>query len=247
MTTRTGELLSIMSSTLQAKISQSHDSKIEIVRGGAAVTALTYGAAAAARVESLSLEPRRLVLPGQESAIGEEITLALLARGVAQRVVMAQSLESRADRTVVEALLSSEHPPRYHPDVPLRVLVYDRSRAFIAVDPMNTRAGAYVTSDPDVIEQASQLFWSLWDEGIQPPVTESGRRGADLSHGLCQEVLSALVEGQKDEAIARRLGISTRTVRRVVAQLKVEYGTTSRVQIASLVASTGRARQPEEA
>ncbi len=45
-------------------------------------------------------------------------------------------------------------------------------------------------------------------------------------------MLALLAEGAKDETIARRLQLSTRTVRRVIAQAMRECGAQSRFQLA---------------
>jgi DNA-binding NarL/FixJ family response regulator len=44
------------------------------------------------------------------------------------------------------------------------------------------------------------------------------------------EILEGLMLGSKDEAMARQLGVSLRTVRRRVADLMTELGATTRFQ-----------------
>lgn len=52
-------------------------------------------------------------------------------------------------------------------------------------------------------------------------------------------VLRLLASGAKDEAIARNLGVSVRTVTRIVAELTSELGATSRFQAGVLAARLG--------
>lgn len=234
---RAGSVAADLLAGLYRQISLADQSSVEVVLGGPAVAALTYGAAAACRAEALSLEPRQSHGPLAERTIGDQIDLALAARGVRQWVVIAQSVASRSDAWVLEELARAGQPPRYNPAVPARMLVFDRRQLFLAVDPANTRAGAYTSQDPDIVASARRLFAVLWECGVPPPVSDPDDTPADQ---LGQLVLHALGDGLKDEAIARRLGVSTRTVRRAVARLQQQHGASSRFQLATMVDSSER-------
>ena len=80
-------------------------SHVSVVTPGAAVTPLTFGAAAACLIEMINLEPRQGANAGStyEIDVGIAIDHALLARGVPQRIVTGQSLLSRNDVTAVQA------------------------------------------------------------------------------------------------------------------------------------------------
>lgn len=221
------------------RIAAETSADVEVVTPGAAVSPLAYGAAAACMEEMVSLEPRQ----GRDSGSIREVEVAiaidhaLLARGVPQRVVVGQSLLSRDDVPGLRALVAAGQSPRYHPEVPLRVLVCDRSVAFLALDPRVTRVGAYVVRVPSLIDEAHALFQDVWDHSGRAHM--SMPEDAEGVEDLKAEVLRLLCAGLKDDAIARRLGLSDRTVRRVIAQLLEDYNVTSRFQLA-LVAGENR-------
>ncbi|MQA05382.1 MAG: HTH domain-containing protein [Streptosporangiales bacterium] len=55
-------------------------------------------------------------------------------------------------------------------------------------------------------------------------------------------MLEYLAAGMKDEAIARALGVSARTVRRRVAHLESCFGATNRIQLVARAATSGWVR-----
>lgn len=232
-----------MVAAIRRQIARSGDESVQIVRGGGQVSAMTYGSSATARAECLSLEPWQAFMPQPEIIIGDEIDLAATRRGIEQRAVMAQSVQSRNDAKVLVELAQLGDPARYNPAVPLRLLVYDRRKAFIAIDPANTRAGAYVTTDPGIVGLACQVFYDVWHDATLP-VTEAAPTSAAPGQDLADQVLSGLAAGATDEAIARRLGVSARTVRRAIADLQRRYGTASRFQLALVLAGQGGVPRP---
>ena len=69
-------------------------------------------------------------------------------------------------------------------------------------------------------------FESLWSRATPVRELESGEARPDLR----QFLLEQLVAGSTDEVIARKLGISLRTVRRRIAQLMADLGVDTRFQ-----------------
>lgn len=71
---------------------------------------------------------------------------------------------------------------------------------------------------------------------LPPPVLGPDERGAPGQPAALpaaqHEVLVLLALGMKDEAIARRLDVSTRTVRRTISALMADCGADSRFQLA---------------
>lgn len=78
-----------------------------------------------------------------------------------------------------------------------------------------------VLRDPMVVAAFVELFDRLWDTAAAAPEGSESR-----------ELLALMEQGLKDEAIARVLGISLRTVRRRVAALMERYGVETRFQLA---------------
>lgn len=78
------------------------------------------------------------------------------------------------------------------------------------------------------------LFDALWLRGQAFP--------GPSAHGQDLKLLEYLAMGFKDEAMARQLGVSLRTVRRRVAALMAEYGVETRYQLGMAVSSRGASR-----
>ncbi|GAB3581852.1 helix-turn-helix transcriptional regulator [Calidifontibacter terrae] len=79
-----------------------------------------------------------------------------------------------------------------------------------------------VLRDPMVVAAFVELFDRMWESAAAAP--------AGLDQG--RDLLSLMQQGLKDEAIARALGVSLRTVRRRVAELMTAYGVETRFQLA---------------
>nr|WP_240971567.1 helix-turn-helix transcriptional regulator [Microbispora sp. CL1-1] len=81
------------------------------------------------------------------------------------------------------------------------------------------------------------LFDLLWERG-----RDFGAPRARDRHGLTgqeRELLRFLYEGHTDEVVARKLGISIRTCRRITADLMNRLGARSRFQAGAQAAERG--------
>ncbi|MBR7744661.1 helix-turn-helix domain-containing protein [Phycicoccus sp. BSK3Z-2] len=91
-------------------------------------------------------------------------------------------------------------------------------------------AGYVVFRDPLVVRLYSAYFDLAWKYGVPAP--------SDENDGSSDPRLVELLElGLKDEAIARHLGVSLRTVRRRVARLMSVNGVDTRFQLGWVLAS----------
>jgi DNA-binding CsgD family transcriptional regulator len=113
---------------------------------------------------------------------------------------------------------------RVLPEVPTRLFVIGESHAVLP-DPLGyADMPLTIVRQPGVVEAMAQWFELLWERAAVHAVGTAGR--TDLRRFLLQQ----LAAGEHDEQIARRLGISLRTVRRRVADLMSELGADSRFQ-----------------
>jgi DNA-binding CsgD family transcriptional regulator len=128
---------------------------------------------------------------------------------------------------------------RVLPEVPTRLLVIGDSHALVPEPLGYADAPLAVVRQRGLVEAMGQWFELLWERAAVPPtsarahidrsrVARSGvdRSGVDLRRFLLEQ----LAAGAHDEQIARKLGISLRTVRRRVADLMSELGADSRFQ-----------------
>ncbi|MFI6507783.1 LuxR C-terminal-related transcriptional regulator [Streptosporangium sp. NPDC050855] len=142
--------------------------------------------------------------------------------------------DSPADRSRVRTL----------PSVPLSALITDRRTALLCLrTPPGEEAGpvALVTR-PGHVSTLVSVFDHLWGSAYAPPPEGASPDGRP--QGRCRAVLDLLAEGLTDNAVAARLGIAERTVRREVNGLMQSAGATSRFQLALRAQELGWLRRP---
>lgn len=113
------------------------------------------------------------------------------------------------------------------PRVPLKMVIADNARALVAVE----NAGAtyhLLVAQGGLLRDLSELYESMWSFGTPVP----GRTGGDPQSPFSEEreLLCLLAAGATDEAIARQLGMSLRTVQRRVRKLEDMLGAHTRFQ-----------------
>jgi DNA-binding CsgD family transcriptional regulator len=119
--------------------------------------------------------------------------------------------------------------------LPMWLVIIDRKVALVPKDPSTGIEGGLLVRHTGTVQALIELFEAIWDRA-QPL-----RRGArpDERSDTERMVLHLLATGAKDEAVARQLGQSVRTVRRIVADLMAELGAASRFELAVKAISSG--------
>src|SRR5690625_687938 len=120
------------------------------------------------------------------------------------------------------------------PEIPTRMVLYDRAAAMIMFDPDEKEHGAVLLTTPGAVTGLAALFQMLWDTGV-PMVDEEDEQLT----GDERSMLELLARGMKDEAIARTLKSSPRTVRRTLAVLSHRAGVASRFTLGVYAAEQG--------
>jgi hypothetical protein len=85
--------------------------------------------------------------------------------------------------------------------------------------------GRILVRAPALVAMVAELFERYWENAVPLRSTTVG-----VGRNERLEILEGLMLGSKDEALARQLGVSLRTVRRRVADLMDELGATTRFQ-----------------
>jgi DNA-binding NarL/FixJ family response regulator len=117
----------------------------------------------------------------------------------------------------------------------MNALVIDNS---IAVLPADTANGSVaVLRLNSVVTTASELFERVWPDAV--PLADCDAAVDTSLSGREKEMLRLLALGATDEVAAAQLGISVRTVRRMVAQLMNRLGARSRFQAGVKAADRG--------
>ena len=176
--------------------------------------------------EALAMSPGG----GQSEAAmlaGRPLDEAALARGVRLRnLYLTSATRSAGTRRHVRHLSEQGAEYRTMPSLPLRMLLLDGEVALLPINAAQTSRGALVVHNPAVLTALRALFESYWEAAlpfgrVQEP--------ADLSD---QERLAVrmLADGAQDPDVAAALGVSLRTVRRMVASLSERLDSQSRFQ-----------------
>ncbi|WP_405979866.1 LuxR C-terminal-related transcriptional regulator [Streptomyces sp. NBC_00158] len=183
---------------------------------------------AGARSECLTFNPG-----GAQSPASLEASRALdrdtLDRGVRMRTVYLDSVCNDAvTREYAEWLTGLGGEVRTVPTLPLRMLLFDRKTVIVPADPDNTRKGAVELSEPGVVVGLAGLFDRVWESATPlGAVRDRDDRGLTRQE---RELLKLLGCGLTDEAAGRQLGLSLRTVRRMMAELMKRLGAGSRFE-----------------
>ncbi|GAA0676675.1 LuxR family transcriptional regulator [Kitasatospora atroaurantiaca] len=154
---------------------------------------------------------------------------ALFDRGVQMRTIYLDSIRNDQPTLDHVAWLNSRGGRvRTAPSLPTRMIIIDRRLAVLPLDTSDARAGAVILTGATVVSALCALFESVWAGAV--PLGDSA---CPDRHGLAPqeaETLRMLAEGMTDEAIAKRLGVSPRTARRIAAELMERLDARSRFQ-----------------
>jgi DNA-binding CsgD family transcriptional regulator len=152
-----------------------------------------------------------------------------LGRGVQMRNIYQES--ARNDPATVAFarwMASLGARSRTVPAVAMRMTIIDQSMALIPIHPDEPRRGALEIRSRGIVAALCLLFEEVWTHatpfGEAPKVNDGGLSPQE------QTLLHLLDAGYTDESAGRKLGVSARTVRRIVAELTARLRITSRFQ-----------------
>jgi DNA-binding CsgD family transcriptional regulator len=117
---------------------------------------------------------------------------------------------------------------RVAPSVPIQMVISDGQRAVVPLDPRDSHAGAVVIDGELFVQALVNVFDHCWQDSVRfEPVPE--QESPELTEQE-RSVLEMLAVGTKDAKIARNLGVSLRTVSRIINGLMRRLGADSRFQ-----------------
>ncbi|MFE2968997.1 LuxR C-terminal-related transcriptional regulator [Streptomyces sp. NPDC059340] len=161
----------------------------------------------------------------------------LLSRGIVSRgIYAATGLEDPKVLSRALSMVELGEQARVLPTVPLKLLVVDGCRALLPLTA--SAAGGYcavVVWHSAITEALQRLFELAWQQA-----TPLGQPVSDGELTEDERTLTRLLAtGMKDEAVARHLGVSLRTLRRRVSDLQERLGAASRFQLGMRAAQRG--------
>lgn len=163
----------------------------------------------------------------------------LAERGVTLRVVMLDSINYLAP--LVEGarrMRAAGVEIRTAPALPVWTLVVDDEYVVSALDPDDHTQGSLLVRTPGAVAAASELFERYWLTATPLDGEEPDRGGAPLTRAQ-KQLLVMVANGSKDETVARRFSVSTRTVRRMIADLYELADVSNRIQLVFRAAQLG--------
>jgi DNA-binding CsgD family transcriptional regulator len=164
-----------------------------------------------------------------------ELELAHLAAGdVTYRVVYARAAiedPGRYESNILPCVAAGEQA-RVSPEVPVKLTLIDDQTATVSLPLAQTEVNTslLVVRPGPLLVALAGLFDSVWR--LAAPLHD-GTRAPSPVQPVEQRLLSLLLAGASDDAIARRLGISRRTMFRHLQRLMAHAGATTRFQLAA--------------
>jgi DNA-binding CsgD family transcriptional regulator len=179
-----------------------------------------------------------------EGQVAQDLAAALpldqlaVERGVAVRCVYQDSVRNnRAILKEMHRIISIGGQVRTAPTLPMPVVIIDREIVLVPDELARDRGSALQVSSPAIVAGFVALFDRIWKSASTAgqPVT------ADQA-GLTpfeRQLLDLLSEGCTDQRAAHQLGVSLRTIRRTMSDLKERMGAESRFEAGVRVARNG--------
>ena len=210
-------------------------SAAERIEGVASVRRRLQELADGARREVLSFAP-----PARDSSAARAASrrpdLEVLRRGVVTRTLYLDTIVSEPQALAYAAdLVAAGGQVRLVPHLPIRLIIVDHTVAAVPIDPEDGAVGALILHDIGTVSAMVALFEAYWRDGRPIPADTPA---AEFS-ATDIVILRLLASGSKDEAVARQLGVSVRTVRRAIANLMDRLGAESRFELGITAASRG--------
>jgi DNA-binding CsgD family transcriptional regulator len=210
-----------------ASQARSADGVFEIIRGEDALRHSSLNLLRSARSEVLNLVKPPLIAVRPEERIGP-------AEAVRNRIVYETcALEQPGTIEALRAGLLDGDDARVHTQLPIKMLAVDRSVALLPLAQHDTTPIGILVRESAVLDAVLSLFEYVWATAI--PLHLYHGNGDSHTSTLSdedRELLSLLLAGMSDEAIAMHRQLSVRTVQRKVHALMDVANVRTRMQLA---------------
>ncbi|WP_285734051.1 hypothetical protein [Kitasatospora phosalacinea] len=110
-----------------------------------------------------------------------------------------------------------------------KLIVIDRKVAVITVGDEHNRDRAAFVRDDAVIDYIVGVFHSQWERAI--PFTGGHEIPPQVVSSMRKQIVRMMLEGIAHRTIARRIGLSERTLARHIAEMREEYGVETLFQL----------------
>ncbi|MBB4909524.1 helix-turn-helix transcriptional regulator [Actinophytocola algeriensis] len=170
-------------------------------------------------------------------AAQESLQARRMGAGVAYRTLYHQAVYDDADLFAsMTRMIDAGEDARVLADLPVKLVIGDDHIALLVPEPgRSALAGALVVHASGLLNAFCGLFETLWTLGVPVTAAEPSVRLSDRD----RTIITLMAAGLTDEAIARRLRLSRRTVVRRITALLDRLGATTRFQAGVQAANRG--------
>ena len=240
------EMASVAAESLHSHLlaaTESQADNIKIVVGREAIIAARRDLCSAAKKEVCAFDKPPYVV-ARPNATADKLReeapeWQVLERGTSLRVVYHPGFDS--NRLAELALFAAKGEKSRTAPVPMKLILVDSQVALIpsmrSYSPGH-ELRASITRHPMLVEALQWLFETVWDTSV--PIITSGYSENDPRR---QMLISLLMTGSTDSAIASQLGINVRSVRRWISELMDELGVATRLQLGAALVRADQLRQ----
>ena len=198
---------------------------VTVVSDREEISELSASLANTARKDWMTLENLHTEMPLTEDFAQPPLP-AFGGRVRCRSIYDAAAMEDPVARRVIRTCAEAGEQARLLPEVPMKMKLADQTTAMLPLTPTGT-AGALVIRAPLITAALREYFEMLWDRAAPLKARQSPAHGDRLT-AVQQAVLELMAEGLQDDAIARRAGLSTTTVRRHITAIMKRLDVTSR-------------------
>ncbi|MFJ5261652.1 LuxR C-terminal-related transcriptional regulator [Streptomyces sp. NPDC088387] len=165
--------------------------------------------------------------------------LMIGARGVKQRTLYQHTVRTHGPTLAyIEQVTAAGAEVRTLDELFDRLIIYDRSVAFIPDPLMDVNTTALVIEHPAIVHYLAGVFDNAWERAQPVNMSQDHGRPPLLTDETRRAVLRLMIEGHTDSAISKRLGISTRTVSAHIKKASEALNSRSRAQLAYTLAKS---------
>lgn len=221
---------------------QAEDRAIEVIHGVEAANERLWQLSQLENAPSLSMNPGPQLLSEEMLERAIQSDLARIERGLRDRMIIDHARltgPGLADPFVV-ALAQAGQPVRIASTLPIRCVVSARWAALPLIRGDDGTGGVMIVHASSIVLALEALFESIWRTAQPLVLDHGGSMAPGIDVGIdppAELLLNLLATGMPDEAIARYLDTSPRTVRRRIKDLSEQLGVGTRFQLA-LAATT---------
>lgn len=204
---------------------------VRVIQDRDEIAALSAALANTARQDWMSLDTPHTEMPLTSDFA--DLPLPAHAGQVRYRsIYQASMMNNPAARQIIQSCAQAGEQGRLLPEIPMKLKLADHTTALVPLTPTGT-AGALLIQAPVIVAALRGYFEMLWERATPIGTAPAAMSGAGTAAGdrptpAQQQILQLMAEGLADDAIARRAGVSTTTVRRHITAILDKLAVTSR-------------------